>query len=440
MPPTTIVDTALSPDHVYFAIEDGHVWRADNPEIAGAATWTEVANAATFPELTDLRFCRILAPGNGLVYALGVTGGSVRDAWFFRSSNNGLTWTAIQIATAAYTQQPYTLTIVDGASTCPAINVRQHTLIPHTRVGDDDSTVNPWAMAYILTGRTGGWNDYHAGDTTINNWGDGNLADTDEDVGKVYGVVNSLLSAGDRLVAQSWFMNYFGLSGVFSDYRWRAGFDSGEMPKDPARIHFDFSTGHDPGTAFWRTYVWWDKPYDQGVTAMDYARTNPSWVYVGFEDKIVWSTDGGYTWTLLTEDYGADDIAVHPTLGSVFACWTPEGELRFWTGLEMLDPVTTAAPEHKAHRLAFNQVNGSRLWMIADGAVKRWDVGTITILKDDFASPVAVRAYARTDGQSTVALMDGAGVWVSLDDGATWANRVGDWAGFSSPVSIHLLV
>jgi len=111
-------------------------------------------------------------------------------------------------------------------------------------------------------------------------------------------------------------------------------------------------------------------------TAIDIAKTNENWIYIGLSEKIIKSEDAGATWAVLTSDYGADDIAVHPMLAGHFVFHATDGNLYQCTvGVVDTTPLDTGRRIAVPRRLAFDPHGGGKLWSLTldptDGESRR---------------------------------------------------------------------
>lgn len=288
---------------------------------------------------------------------------------------------------------------------------------------------NPWAMAAYCTELTSTghyWPGTLADTDTLNNFTDSTYS-TDQ----IEGGVNTLLDAPDEATADDWMDDYFGVGG------WNKTSD-GDMPKADGRTKYGsnerHTTGDYPRTIHVDSWVFWNKPSPNMPKAFDVARTNANWLYVGLEDKIMKSENGGNDWTELTDDHGAYDICVDPQLAGAIYYWDTSGELRLRVaGVDQGSLLSDSALDQ--HGRIARDLNSGKLWVIdAYGDVQMREAGSWTTKKSGVSVGHSLRAYLG----GKLIFMDAEDIYLSTDYGENWSNKKGGWS-YADPVSVHLM-
>jgi hypothetical protein len=170
--------------------------------------------------------------------------------------------------------------------------------------------------------------------------------------------------------------------------------------------------------------------------AMDVARSNNGYIYVGTPNKVWKSTDGGFTWTESLDDHGSNDLVIDPQLAGVYYHWSDAGNLE----LVVADVVSGSALDTEAAtatplRLA-RDLNSGRLWALKSGTTLRLrNAGVWSDLDTGLAGARGLHAYLG----GKLIYLDGGAILYSDDYGATQTDKTGDWSGFGSPVNAHLM-
>ena len=409
------------------------------------ATWAIVLASTTYPELTDVKFSRVRARGN-YVYVMGVVNISAVDADIvvFYSTDAGVTWNYSLAAThAAVTFKPYTVTKESALSVA---NTRLD--VPHVRVGDATATFNPIcvAMQWWWQGIYGAWRYYW--EVTAN---------TINEQGYASGIGyhgDDMLFAHDELrgdggvLATAVLDDYFGVG-------WGSFFAGwANMPIDVARSYISMSST--AGTVFQAdTWVFWDKPSIVAPTAFDIGKHNPFIVYVGSNDTIYKSIDGGAHFVEHITSDGAMDIECH------LAQSASDAEITFWSAttgelIRTVGGVVTGVyggvldvvPIDIPFRIASDPVNGFPIWVLEhqgsyvyklrksnDGAV--WTDITVDG-STSLSGARSLKEYAvAVTLERRIVLLKTSGIWYSTDEG-TFTNKKGAYGGFYYPAVVNL--
>lgn len=429
--PSVIVDADLSPgsNDIYYVVESDSVWRTLNLTDAGAADWEQIwiEGALLQGELGGLLRIKC-APGDpSLIYVLGWgTKDSQVSPFVLRSTSAGATWSEHWIDEEVATRD-YTVTYKSESKTQTG-NANFAFDQKHTRIGDEDTTYNPWAMATRLVGPAGmgAWRYLTQAADNIHNYGSsygGSLSG-------ILGTANDSLGSTDHATAEGWMTEYLGSYGA------DAGINQ-FMPKDAARTQVEFGLGHVQNgtwTVTAESWVFWNKPSPIIPSAFDVARSNGNWIYVGLVDKILKSEDGGFTWEVLTDDHGAYDIQVDPQAAGVIYYWSSEGDLNLWIADALNATLDTETPEMQHGRLA-RDLNSGKLWAISENKVRLYEYGSWTDLKTGLVSGKSLKSYLG----GKVIYLDDSDIQYSADYGTTWAAKKGGWSTYSSPVVANLM-
>ena len=338
-----------------------------------AEVWTGASlSGGTIGALTRIR----VAPGTAdMVYVLGygaygfVEGND--QPFVLRSSNGGLTWAESWIQedlpeTTGYTVSHKSDTQVLSTVSWPFWNYYGKTFFEFARIGDDEpgQTVNPWAIAYKVTTSTSGLSTTSA--RTVD----------DDDADQLYNNLPSMqldivFGSGNYLLGvnlpdgKAILDDYFG-SGGWTE--WTGSGYNFALDEDKTRFYYEFASQlHSSAPSLsctFEVWVFWNKPDISEPTALDVARTNSSWVYVGTPGKVWKSIDGGFTWAESLDDHGSNDICVDPQLAGVYYHWAADGSLE----LVVADAVSgsdldTETPAEVGLRLA-RDLNSGRLWAL----------------------------------------------------------------------------
>lgn len=450
MPPSTIIDASLSPlSTVYWVAERESIWKTPNLG-GGLATWTESYTAAQFESdnlCTECQFLRVLAVAEGLVDALAYAKNSegVGSAWHIRSNNGGATWNAHQIEDNIGTKD-YTIVTKDYTYD-RASGWVVNTELEIARISDDN-TYSPWAMAYTYENITvpGG------GDCLVNvdSLGGGatrynvDLRGSNPSISPT-GFANNLLGP-NYAPAEAFLTDHFGTW-------YRAINGSTNMPKEEARNTVEVvwgGTGWDypakPSKTHVTVYLFYNMPSPEMPSAMDVAKGNASWIYVGLEDKIMASEDGGVTWFEFYGSHGAYDICVDPLLPGAVYYWSSTGSLNLIVKqtLGAAGTITTAGLMTESALDLFGRIardpSSGRLFAIPNGTIlKMRNLGATTELQTGLSRGRGLHVYP---GQKLICC-DGADIYISdniQSTPPTVSLKKGGWTGYSSGVNSHRIV
>jgi hypothetical protein len=454
--PTAPIDACLTPENsVYWILEQSSIWNTENV-VGGADTWTAYYTAPEFEaenNCTDCQFLRIVAPSETLAYVLVYAkknGESNGSAWILVTGNKGVTWSTYLIRDGI-TARDYTVTSKNWAKSWSSGQADFYTdLIPHTRVGDDEpgQVYNPWAIArqqiYTCTSlldlqiRT-------SDSVTINNFAQ-STGDTDE---AIWGWINTLLSGENELVAKGWLDEYFG--------SW-THFDSNPvekpMPKNAARVNLKFYVdilSYDPqpgGSMVLTTWVFWNKPSPNMPKALAVSPTTTTWLYVGFNDKIMMSEDGGVNWYDFYTPHGAFDICVDPQLAGAIYYWSTDGNLNLLVkqsiGGSEEGKLTSTGLMTETALDDFGRVDrdpsSGRLLAIPNGTTLKMRNNAVnTDLKTGLVNGHGLHVYS---GYKMI-MVDGSEVWISDDLDAETPSitaKKGTWTEYSNGVQAHRMI
>lgn len=443
--PTAPIDADLGEwDKIsYFPLELDTIWRTQNLADAGASAWTQMWAVASFPASlgTGLVLDRIrCAPGtplqivNAIGHALKPDG--VTWAEFCgRSQSNGATWNWTEIgeiedpSTNSFSlgniqsaSGPQSLATFSGGGGQILVNVHfwvrtdpqsqwTQTVASQELVFSTALPAGTLTLEFDLIGETPSIGYDTDGDQppyitngvgswtgTVGNW---------HFSGTVPGGVSSL------------YLGWWSGGGA-SAGRWDNGNESIRICR--------FSNLIIDGVA-----------YAASVSkAFDIYRGNPNVMFYGSTDKIYTSTDGGFTWDDIITAYGAYDICIDPQLGGVFYAWNSlEQLICVIAGIPSIIAGVTGGSQGQFLQIA-RDFNTGKLWVIDSlGNLKMRNLAVWTTQKSGLMGGCGLRAFYASP--TKLALLDDSDIYLSLDAGATWANKKGGWAAFANPKTIHLL-
>lgn len=448
MPPTAIIDD----DHekgstIYYALEQSAVWRLDNPA-TGSGVWTQVMTAAALGAfgLVSAKFNRIRVQG-GRVNVLVTEGSSPFNLWILQSTTGGISWlTPRLVSSAAISVKPYTYQM-------QSITVhRDPTYLTFTKPASD-------AVPYGIVERRWGDNAsfeasfglaYYTGDVYwppspveayINRFQSG-AATSSKDHWHVFfngsiGNTNTI-----KAIVDGWVTAEYGAEGL-ATWQWGSPAQGSTMSSAAESVRLGVKVdSQDRGEHSFDMGVYWNVPEPVVPLGFDVAPANNNWMYIGLETSIIWSSDGGYTWQTLTSSYGADDIRVNPLLAGVFAFYAPGGTLYQSINGAVQTLLAGSVRVKRPRRIAYNG-SGGEIFVLHPTAAdtfsaKKRALAAWSDLETGIAGARCLRVYQKAGG-SYVMFCTGTNIRFSANSGATFADRKGDWAGYGSPVGIHLL-
>lgn len=429
--PTAIIDHCLSPTKQwFFALEADKIWRAEHIGAIAKPTWQHVMTA-----LDGATFHRMVAPTFGTVYVLATKPGAVNnDAVMYKTVNNGLTWSTHDIASDIGLGRSYTVDHY-GPEEKEISSGKVTFDFEITRRADPDNEYSPYGMATYLTPPTTGWHALYTDDYTVQLGGESsNMDGTRAAVNRLYGAKTDPTVCG-------WFDEYFG-TGNWAHYAGSAGH---QMPKEDARTHIRFGYHHSATgpTIKGECWVFYNIQEPVSATALAAAPSNGSWIYVGFREQIVMTKNAGVDWEVVTDAYGAYDIAVNPLLAGVITFWTPDGDLRQAIAGEVGAALLTETPLQQAHRIAYSRDNGGKLWVLANAGatcdLKLYTGGAWATKQTGISGAAGLNTYVKGSGLHYVLYLSGDKIYYSENDGTDVADKIGDWSGYASPVRIDML-
>ena len=457
MPPTAPIDSGLSPTNslIYWVLESASIWLTENLG-GGTSTWVEKYTAAAFETLmgcSNATFKRIRVPEDNMVGVLVSAQASGEEdftAYFLVSNSRGATWNAYEIEDGLtgkeYTVDTKTINITSRVGFWSTNGWAEF-----TRKGDDENTYNPWALAFSVTSINNPTMSLDPRDqnSTPGHPGEGNSIHTYYDgagggAGVVHGGGNSLMGGGGA-AGEAYLDDYFGVGG----WTHVGGIDTHNLPKEANRIYCfgqNYGWFNPPLTASITFWVFWNVPSPSMPSALDYAPTNHAWWYVGLNDKIMASEDGGVTWTMVWDSTGAYDICVHSTAAGYIYIWSTTGGLnglKKETGQETMVLVDNSLMSETALnvplRIAHDASTG-RLLAIPNGTtLKQRYLGAVTDLKTGLTGGTGLHVYT---GQKLI-FLDNADIWISDDLYAatpTITAKQGGWSEYSGPVNAHRML
>ncbi len=422
-----LLDFDVSIDENYaLAITDSKIYRCTDLLSVGSSTWAEVYDASTLGTSGSLFRVHWSPTTAQTAFVLAACQGAdtaTADAYMLKSTDGGVTWAANLIKEGAGTSTAYTVTQASATLNHPVAGVNDYAEPEHERVGDEDNTVNPWATA-IQAGVM-----YNIGldpqaytiDSTIH---------SATDLTMLRAGVNNLLSSGNQAVAAGWLTDYFGSYTPFP------GTPQYPLDANRTKVRFETNWGANTFSTTVTSWVFWNAP-DVSIPAVFDVAPDGGWLYVGFDDSIYKSEDGGTTWVEWINTDGANDIHVDPQLSGIPYFLSDDGLMRY---LNVRTPVTiaglTETPLEIPLRIA-RCINGGELWVAANGNINRRLLGAWSVQDTYAGEGRSLRAYTGGTRQRLVYL-DGNTVQYSEDAGATWSAKTGNLS-ISSAKTIHLL-
>jgi hypothetical protein len=420
--------------------------------------WESILDTDDFEALTDVTFSRVVARGSH-VYVMGVSGvdGSTANLTVWYSSTFGeVFYYSIVTENMTVEVREYTVTMQqiaeEVAGPSGGYNSTPGTLT-FTRIGDEGSTYNPVAFAYqafqteVLDGLlyyTMIGFDYTGADSILNHSPSSTVYNT------IKGTGNWLM--GDSGAAGELILDdYFGV-GNWSEF---AG-DSWNMPLEAARINinyliegWDAVSGEEAGATIW---IFWNAPSVIAPAAIDMGKHNYSVVYVGTDDKIYKSIDGGAHWELFTEDYGAFDIECHmaQSVDDLDITFFSHNGYLFRTNNGAIESVFGGGvgdvePSRVPYRISSDPIIGFPIFLLecqggdTFNVIKSDDGVTWTDLVEDVIGARGIKCYRYiADNTRRILYMTPTAIFSSDDDGVTFDDKTGDYGTPTGAVRVEL--
>lgn len=318
----------LDNDKYIVLTEDDGIWLTT--DLTGAHAWTQVW-LASIPGATDPKFYRILwAPGSDtLVYvvASGVVG-STRYVYIGRSATGGTTWTWTQAEETVESGaiELYEVMLEGEFGGTGTIEMVGDNIIEFEIIFDTSGNfpVCNIECKFVLDPLPPYSDDYQAfsydciGDLPSAGYDtDGDLVPVPEapiGTGRtVQSVVVTPIDGGFHVEGEIRFSEAnFGDRDPEGYIRFGYPLDRDARWDGPCSdVHRKFQV---------RNLTIGGQEFEGSPTyGFDVARTNNDWLYVGMGAKILQSEDGGFSFSVLTEDHGAQSICVDPqAAGAVY--------------------------------------------------------------------------------------------------------------------------
>jgi len=468
--PSAPIDADLSPysNDVYYVLEDDGIWKTENLTTAGAATWEQVWSSSDFSgsEFGSLMRVRCAPGQDGLVYAIGWGYDSGTPKVFcLKSQNAGGTWSQHWVAeiddpgegsieliqTYVGSSSGYgsaiSGSVIEGQITlspsmlCAAsadpnacckqffsalvsLHVKFYPPLPegggyYPTIEFDVSGGFP-SQGYDSDGDAYPW---------VGGWGIGTVGFRQSTYADVYG--SPLTTHASGTLDHRYIRDRFAIGwGFGKPARWEEYACGQETPCAGCE-----------GAVTAGGYV--DNIVIDGVSydgdypskGFDVARTNGNWLYVGLQDKIMKSENGGNDWSELTTDHGAHDICVDPQAAGAIYYWDTSGNLRLRVNGVDQGSLLSGSALPDFGRIA-RDLNSGKLWAIdSSGNLQKRESGAWTVQKSDLVGGRALRAYLG----GKVVCADALDIYLSTDYGANWSAKKGGWSGYANPRTVHLM-
>lgn len=466
----TVIDFVKVNDDTALALTASSLYRTTDLSDA-SPTWSQIYNNIDdWPddrEDASPELLRVTQTGSR-IYILGYSdgGGGVATAVLMRSSN-GDTWATFDIAEdpdayddfKTYATEAY-VTITDHHDTVKTLQA-----VLHERF--DDDTYAPWAVAYQALGtldtpteETGMVFDYREGEGIADYPGEAYMMHSQQNGSgilngsdQIWVRYNRYLGATIPTGLSEYLDSLFGV-GNYSAVRCS---NNDDLAKDANRVYLACGvqgwTDNEPRTYIAKTWSIWAKPTLHVPSAL---AADGSIVYVGMQDKIVVSRDGGKTWSDYITDHGANDIIIpsydNPDELNIIY-WSTTGYLYWSTGTlgeEAIYGTALLGEEAQAvpYRICADSEYGFPIFALANvasqgGCVYKLESGGTTItqslLVQDIIEARSLQVY-KSGSDRRIFYMSGDNIHWSDDDGETWLDdRKGNWSGYGGPVKIEAL-
>lgn len=455
--PSAPIDSSLplGSRDVFYVLESDGVWKTSNLTAVGAATWTEIYTDTLFEaaaSVTNSQFMRVVAASETLIYVLAIgQTGSDYQPWIIVSSNGGTSWNSYLIDSTALTVRPYTVDIATVSWTGHAFPAGDQVAVLNVTHNRFDAGGDPWVACYTFTWEDVDWFDVaqytnSEADNMIYNieWGHENPK-PEQPTGEPDEVALGGENGADHLIAHGWINAYFGttvypvLGRTIQYYR-----DAPTRNKIYFEATVRDSTPNVEGTIHLTSYVFWNIPSIVMPKAIDVARTNNNWLYVGLTGKIKASEDGGVTWFDFYTTYGANDICVDPLLAGAVYHWSTTGFLNLLVKqggsrrgkLSNTGLISESPASNIPLRIARDPSSG-KLWALPNGTklVMR-DLGSASDQQTGLSGATGLHAYI---GYKLI-FCDNTKIYISDNSGTTITDKTGGWAGtYTSGKNAHRL-
>jgi hypothetical protein len=455
-------DLPLGERDIFYVLEDASVWKTENLTEAGVATWTEVYTLTQFASASgasNAHFLRLRAPTASLIYVLAYGGDSEDNlkAWIVRSSDGGTSWAVYQVEADMGTMSGMwtlleTICWTVETSTITIQSVGEGLSFTFQAGGDIQFPSIQTAAVLQLS------EELPLGEFTLEYdvIGDMPSVDYDED-GDMYPYAQS---AGGTSYNNQIFDDIVVTpisGGVHVSGTFHTDLGGGSTYLDRTKMAIGYFFGY---VGHWSQFGAPDRTFVvQNLTAdgvafegsiymcMDVARTNNNWLYIGLEDRIVASEDGGASWFLFYSVHGALDVCVDPQLAGALYYWSTDGNLNLLikgaTGsLGVLNAeglITEPSPIRLFGRIARDPSTG-RLYGLVDGtALHVRNLGSNTVLKTAMTRAHGIHVYA---GGNKMIFCTWTDIFISDDLRAaspTITSKLGIWAapGYLDGVNAH---
>lgn len=444
---------------VYVATSNA-IWKTADL-LAASPTWTKVYDADSEYSGLDALVLRVIcAKTENKIYGLMTTrsdvGSDDADVYCLRSDDNGASWNAYEVYTKASSYSDFTVQIRPAGNWLLEDNITNDTYHGYGTFSRKGSTPQPWGIAYLAPAcadpRPKAAFDNNASYQDTDLLIHPSYGGTADDVTIAVCTHNSSFGPGDLEVFISFLNSYFGPEDTYWS---RAGLWSTSMPFEAARVRVGVKgvvdNGADPIAI--TTFAFWNAVSVDVPTAMDIGKHNDNLVYIGSDENIYQSSNGGELFTVWIPDASAYDIECHRGQDANdlnIKYWDADGKLWYpWR----TTPGNYRYQEDYANKVIFRIASDPVLGLptftlpgtgaeVYSLVLNKQPYSTVHDTKQTSLPAARSLGFYRGDDDEARKLfyLTSTAINYSGDYGDTITDKTGDWSSFGGPIRVFPLL